>query len=504
MKSRVDMYEQPIGVKFRRENDGREISGQLTLTKGDLFNSNVVQLVDDKSFHIKDHEFLHGISAAGKVSLIDCVNGHPLAQTSWGDFDIHHGDVCFRYAIFGKKHITADQECIHGMQFALEGLRSSVFATDVHRTFGHISKPSKKITEAIAQHKPRHLPGRFVRDSATVSYFTGNSEFLASFETVLGTIRIMRVIHADFFGRGMVDTPIIVVDFLDNPTTLDGAWEKMRIIRQFFAWMIGYIPDWEDTVVYTAPLCDRTYATDDSLDVFSVEDGFIEPRRTRRYDSLIDASENPQHFVEVMQKWLIRNDDEERSDANARFFSSLAARRYLEDGIVSAANTFDLLPEEDKPHQSELPRAVLGVLRNASKEIKKICMEKPFERNSVLNALGNIRANSSLRAVVGHRARVVLNHCADNELRGLSEVIQLAVKCRNYYTHGTSESKGRTSLSDPSVVRFLTDTLEFIYGTSELLLCGWDMSKCGRGSHPLTRYIREYDYNRTVTLGRVP
>ena len=489
MKSRIEMYERPIGVKFRRENDGREISGQLTLTKGDLFNSNVVHLVDDKFFHIKDHEFLHGISAAGRVSLIDCVNGHPLARTSWGDFDIHHGDVCFRYAIFGKKHITADQKCIHGIQFVIEGLRSSVFATDVHRTFGYIPNPSEEIIRAIDQHKPGHLPGR-LRDGATVSYFTGNSEFLTKFETVLGTVRIMRVIHVDFLGRGMADTPTIVIDFLDNPETLDGAWEKMRIVRQFFAWMIGYIPDWEDTVVYTAPLDDRRYTMDDSLDVFSVEDGFIEPRRTRPYDSLIDASANPKHFVEVMQKWLIRNDHEERSNANTRFFSSLAARRYIEDGIVSAANTFDLLPEEDKPRQSELPGAILGVLRNASKKIK-ISMDESFERDSVLNALGNIRA-------------VVLSHCADNELRGLSEVIQLAVKCRNYYTHGSSESKGRINLSDPSVVRFLTDTLEFIYGTSELLLCGWDMSKCGRGNHPLTRYIREYDYNRTVTLGRVP
>ena len=55
--------------------------------------------------------------------------------------------------------------------------------------------------------------------------------------------------------------------------------------------------------------------------------------------------------MEVMKKWLERNSDTKRKSANARFFGCFpgTSNRAIEDGIVSATNTFDLLPDEDKP-----------------------------------------------------------------------------------------------------------------------------------------------------------
>lgn len=73
-------YERPIGVLFDVE-EGRRIVGQLKLKKGDLFDSNVVGIADDAFVQIGEGGSLHGVSEAGKVSLLDCVLGGTLGTT---------------------------------------------------------------------------------------------------------------------------------------------------------------------------------------------------------------------------------------------------------------------------------------------------------------------------------------------------------------------------------------------------------------------------------------
>ena len=109
--SRKDKYEHPIGVLLNLEN-GRRIAGQLKLKRGELLDCNVVSIVDNELFIVTEGGSLQGISKAGKVSLLDCVQGGMSSVTSSGDFEIHHGDISFRYVLFGKQHVALDRECI--------------------------------------------------------------------------------------------------------------------------------------------------------------------------------------------------------------------------------------------------------------------------------------------------------------------------------------------------------------------------------------------------------
>ena len=182
-----DKYERPIGVLFD-PGAGRRIAGQLKLRRGDLFDSNVVSIADDKFVHVADGGSLHGISEAGKVSVLDCVRGGMLGTTGWDDFTIHHGDVAFRYALFGKRHVTIDEKCMRGIQFTLEGVESSVFMNDRFERFGQLHDPDEAILNAIERMRPDYLKGEFVKGKAMVSYFTGDWDFLPRFRTVLGTV----------------------------------------------------------------------------------------------------------------------------------------------------------------------------------------------------------------------------------------------------------------------------------------------------------------------------
>ena len=356
---------------------------------------------------------------------------------------------------------------------------------------------------AIKIVRPEHQKGDFVKGRAMVSYFTGDYDLLPKTETALGTIHASRTLRMDFFGTGMTDTPYIRIDFHDA-TTLEGAWEKMREVRQFFAWMMGYAPAWNSVRVFTCKTGEDGYGVeeegqpDDDLEVF----GPNESRAVAEYmraGSLIDGSRNPDHFMEVMVKWLARNGEKRRRSANTRFFGSLEGTnvKVMEDGIVSAANTFDLLPDGDKPETSSLPPDILAVLVEAGEKIKKTVVSP--ERTDVLNKLGRIRANNTLRDIVEHRAEVVLGWYGEDRLEGFGEVIRQAVLCRNHYTHGPSGGKAtRTDFADFGLVVFLTKTLQFIYGASELLLCGWDTTTSLRDElHPIGGYIRWYESNRS-------
>ena len=500
-----DKYERPIGVLFNI-GEKRRISGQLELKRGDLFDCNIVSITDDKFGHVADGGSLHGVSRSGKVSLLDCVRGGMLGTTGWDDFSIHHGDVAFRYALFGTRHLSIDEKCIRGIQFTLEGVESSVFMHDKSERFGHLHDPDDEILDAIKRKRPDYLKGNFVKGQAMVFYFTGDWDYLPRFETVLGTVHVGRTMQFDFYGRGMGDTPRITVDFDDDPTTLQGAWEKIREIRQFFAWMMGYAPGWNDVVVSTSRLDDDGFRSnkDGDLDVFGPNEWKEVPKTARDCGTLIDASLHPDHYASVMANWLERNGNAKRRSANTRFFGCIrgTSERFLEDGIVSAANTFDLLPSEDKPKTQPLPGKFLDVLKNASKRIK-LCKSYGAQREDVLNALGRIRKNKRLRDIVEHRADIVVNHFGADRLKQLEKVIRLAVECRNHYTHGPSDrNTGDIDYADFAVVHFLTRTLEFIYGASELLSCGWDPSKSVRDDwHPLGGYVNMYEVQRSRVLG---
>ena len=504
MRHGDEKYGRPIGVLFD-VGDERRVAGQLKLKKGDLFDSNVVSIADDRFLHIPDDGSLHGVSEAGWVSLLECVGGGMLGATRWGDFTMHHGDVSFRYALFGKRHVAAGEQCLRGIKFSLEGADSTVFAQDKFERFGHLPDPDDEILDVIKRKRPDYLKGDFVKGQAMMTYFTGDWNFLPEFETVLGTVHVGRSMHVDLFGQRMEDTPRISIDFDDDPTTLVGAWEKMRKVRQFFAWIMGYAPGWKDVKVFTCKLDENGFRADmdGHLEAFGPNEWEELPESANKSGTLIDASSNPDQFVEVMANWLERNDDRRRKEANDRFFGCFSgtSNRVLEDGIVSAANTFDLLPDEDKPETEPLAEEVLSILRRASREIKSAMADGP-RRNDVLFELRRIRVNTRLRDIVEHRAAVVLEHYREDRLNGFKELIRLAVKCRDYYTHGgDSSKKGEVDFANYDVVIFLTRTLEFIYGASELLLCGWDPATSLRDEwHPIGGYVKDYDRSRS----RVP
>jgi hypothetical protein len=207
---------------------------------------------------------------------------------------------------------------------------------------------------------------------------------------------------------------------------------------------------------------------------------------------LLMPIEHPEEFCRVMQTWL--KNDEERQDARGRFHTSFAMQRtYTVERLVAAANMFDILPKSAVPQDVDLTADLRQAKTVCEKEFKNL--PDSYERNSVLNALGRV-GKASLKHKASHRGQLVVTAFGGRPSE-LLLVLDAAVDCRNHYVHGMSSRIDYSKNFD--VVVFLTNTLEFVFGASELVEAGWDIQRfAGRGStmtHPYGSYLVTYKSN---------
>lgn len=103
------------------------------------------------------------------------------------------------------------------------------------------------------------------------------------------------------------------------------------------------------------------------------------------FDLPIQAARTPEHFVDVMTKWLAM--DDERHDARSRFASAFRmGNRFTVDRLVAASNMFDILPASAAPKDVALSQELIDA-KTKGQEIFR-ALPASAERSSVLNAFG--------------------------------------------------------------------------------------------------------------------
>jgi len=176
-------------------------------------------------------------------------------------------------------------------------------------------------------------------------------------------------------------------------------------------------------------------------------------------DALSSPRFCPYEFASIMTGWFSRNEDDSRRSAIWRFLDCFHRETFSPDRHIGAANMFSLLPKCDRRFQN-------------GKQIE------------------------DLRKIIDHRKKPVVDALASElTLPRLDEVVKYAVDCRNYYVHGT---KPKLNYEQGSIRIFLTQSLEFIFGASLLLECGWNIvrwKKRANMSHPFSAYLQEYEAN---------
>lgn len=114
------------------------------------------------------------------------------------------------------------------------------------------------------------------------------------------------------------------------------------------------------------------------------------------------------------------------------------------------------------------------------------------ERDGVLGALGRI-GRSSLKHKVRHRAGKIIE-VAGEWFPELTTITDEAVNCRNFYVHGSEPCFDYES--NAAAISFFIDTLEFVFGASDLIEAGWNIRSWIQhgttATHPFGRYRANY------------
>ena len=454
---------------FQLENGKKATAGRLVL-RGDRSKLSVWgmdrDLGDIEGMSV-DPVVVGMTSDAKVVTLIGCILSNGRIKGGASGLVVASGEVHFKAATVGSTRLDPDLACVVGIRFTFDKM-GALFGSAM-QAFEMIPNPQPELLDAVAK------GGRLRRENfgqgAVVSYFTGERFLSPETTTAIGKVSIKRGWSAQMTGLGMEERLHAVIRF-DHPINFNEACERLETLRHFLGLSVGYLPTLQGVAVATTtePGLDGAalnFATEVYLPrAYVLSDRYLRQRERHLHSRcpLVTPLAHDQ-FTTTLEGWIARNEEGKRRAANATFLGcirddSFSARRH-----VNAAHAFNLLPDDDRRYSS------------------------------------NGKVMSDLRKIVRHRAKAVEERLGA-DLVGLDDVLDAAVGYRNFLVHGRRTGEIR----DARLQVFVTESLEFVFGASELLDCGWDIAEwraraLGRG-HPYGRYLAGYTDN-VATLKRV-
>ncbi|MYH21648.1 MAG: hypothetical protein F4023_12130 [Acidobacteria bacterium] len=433
--------------------DGRRVPGILTLNG----RKSKFELWSDEFFSVGKGAVLGTTTEAKGVSVLDCLPTPASEAVLARGRSAHRANIRFQLAIVGDgKRLQAEDESIVAIRFEFDEMKR-VARLGLHALYGFVRDPDPRIVDSLKRYKPEYATE--IESPSAIIYFGKDPTVLPRTPVEIGTVSVTRGLEGRLSGDvALSDKASVTVEF-QHPVTVHVALSHMRTLRSFFTLVIGHLPTVQVAEIATAWNAPENGVRrpEFNLQVYSTVERVLRKEYLRHRMSgrcLLDCA-NQERTVElatVMHAWFRKNTDPKIRDANWQFFDCFRRSFYSSDRIVAAANTFDLLPKSDWPH----PRL---------KDLKK-----------------KVRA----------KADVLLGEIGRADLPRLYEVTDHAIDCRNHYVHGKAS---KLNYEDAGVFIFLTDTLEFVYGVSQLIECDWN-SECLRGmhsaDHPFARYLDSY------------
>ncbi len=452
-----------------------------------------VRLYSNDFYHFRkqDEARIHGtLTNHEKITLVDCVTSTVPGTTTTPNGQSHHANVFPHYIVTGSHHIEPEELDIGAIELHIANVHSLFWDyTAFGSTIGDREANKSFIAQVTAgMEKPPEI-GAY----PDILYFTGKYQILTA-QTALGHIVVS---HRPRFTsptpRGLrVKNYIVVrIEFVE-PSNFHDAFLRAQELLVFLDLMMGTKHGIKTATIELATKSDEKPRLDVYQTMASRRSGKKNSSKPHPGDVLINGGLAPDSFARVLTAWVGRQ--AEWKSARFRFIQNFRKdNNYTIDRLVAAANVFDLLPAAAVGGAP----AISASLAKATAEAKKLFRELPpsQERESVLGALGRV-GNQTLRSKVAHRAKLVTNRFG-NRFPDLDLVVAAAISTRNYFVHGSEGKLSHEACFE--FAPFFTDTLEFIFGASDLIEAGWDAEKWNKAgttlSHPFGRFRTSYVEN---------
>ncbi|MGE4267985.1 MAG: HEPN domain-containing protein [Deferribacterales bacterium] len=435
--------------------DSSELVGELHLNAE---TTKLTLYTDECCTYQNVSEIIGTLHDGTKVTLIDCFNqssgsiGILIDDVVPPKYENHDFlDTFPRYVIFGNRHIYATEKVIHEVSFIIDDAHNIFYDFDVYGSI-HTSTP---LIKDIIKKKSESI-GRDIEvgENPWIFYYTGKYQIF-SVDTELGVISAThnpKIKFPGVHGIKVIDSIKLNITF-GMPKTISEAIENIYVLLNFIEIIAGRRQNVSDLILNLSNTQERPV----QLTVYwcmppkrdSINDFHI-PHPT---DIPIQAAIEPEIFGSVLSNWL--KCDEDKRNARVRYINGISkGKKYDIDRLIGAANIFDILIKSKSPREK------------------------------------------SLEAKIIERVGLIKEKVGDY-FKDLDIVVKHAVKCRKYYVHGTKTEIDYSK--NPDITVFFTDTLEFIFATSDLIEAGWNMTKWMREAtsdgHPFAYFKLSYAYN---------
>jgi hypothetical protein len=463
---------------------GHTVFGQLR-----LMGSNTLLELHSNEFltRVEAGSCVKGTAYTGEcLTLVACDSPGIGQTTTIGAPTRYHSDVFPLFVAIGRSHIDPAQPCVSGIHFTTTDLTTLFYDFD---TFSRLVD-AKPVIDVVLQERRQVRPVE-TGEEPQVLYFTGK-DCIAEVPTAIGKVSIHHRPRYNMGGpTGIYIKNRIVVSIEPNqPITLSDAVDRMYDIASFLSTAAGRNQGIDHIYITT------TEGSENKPQRLAIHPSFrwkvsdkSEQRRPHPADVPLDPVGHGAEFKEVLADWVRRHSS--WRIARVRYLECMRnANKYSPERLVAAANMFDILPVDAVPSPTRLPSDFAATRDACAEMFRKY--PAGIDRDSALSALGRL-GKPSLPKKIAHRVSIVESKLAA-KFPDLQFVAGVAVKCRNFFVHGSSDGIDYPRVEP--LVPFLTDALEFIFAASDLIDAGWDAQRWnseGHGwGHNFARFRSEY------------
>ncbi len=477
----------------RRENGKFEIAPGL-LVAGELTYGSAdarLSLFHEEQFAHDSYEndcVLGTLANQKRVSLLDCIPLTHSIHSSRGSGTGMTASYLPQFVIVGGRTLSPRENIIKAITVCTSDLHALF---NDHFAFGSVLNDAD-VMRFIAETNTSKRAIE-VGDRPIVQYFSGRRQF-AEYDITLGKLKAW---HRTTSGPGSVagvsiQNQVALTLHFEDRLSFDDAFSRIYELMYLLKVLIGKGQKIEFLQLDVSEDGDK-YG--EFLEVFwTFAADLIQDQGSRAahfFDVLIKPLDHGGEFEPLIRQWFERH--EAWRLPRKAVIAGLNPKRFDRERLTRAANPYDFLPESAVPENVELAPALEEAKARATEIFEGLAWSA--ERDSVLSALGRV-GKPSLPKKVGHRAGVI-SALADAEFPELGLVVRHAVKCRNFFVHGSTEKLEYSR--HHKLVWFLTNTLEFVFCVSDLIECGWDLRRwIDEGDsyhHPFGSYRQEYRRN---------
>ena len=463
-----------------------EAHGTLTLHSRDpvlhIWSKVPLDLVSDSTINGELEDLTH-------VSLLRCTI-RSESHTGRDQKALYRYDLSPQYVLVGRRHYSDRDTDIRQIRFSIAHAVELFDDPDAYGTI--FNNPEAVRRAAKDDNESRPIT---VGEWNWLSYYTGKTTVFKS-QTSIGEISAN---HSPTFSigdatnLGLVKRVYITIKF-DVPLSIMEAVFRMNRVLQFVDLVVGYSENVESICVYTGSENESQEA-----EVYSIHHSRRSPYSTQsrpsRFTVLIHPVDQAQEFSSVLSGWLER--DVEWRTARMRLSRDWGTRTYNYNRILAAANVFDLLPSDVYGDRAALSQETYVAVEEANRIFRALPASE--DRDDTLGHLGRV-GDWRLKRKIRHRSKII-SDTIGSVVPDLTAVVDQAVNLRNHYVHGAAFRLGNDGRLP--FLRFLTDSLEFIFFASDLVEVGWDIvrwcSKAKPRGHPFHNYLVSYSED----LGRL-